>query len=61
MGPGDLVRGREDLGMGTSLSGVIIRESERTNVWGEEVHRWWWILCGGKLVEEIESRMELVE
>ena len=41
--------------------GVIVRESDRTNEWGGDLHRWWWVLCDdGRLVEEVEGNLELV-
>ena len=60
MSPGDFVRGKQGSRKGTALTGVIVRESERTNVWGEDVYQWWWILCEGKLIEELESLIELM-
>jgi len=41
--------------------GVIVRESDRSNEWGGDLHRWWWVLCDdGRLVEEVEGNLELV-
>ena len=41
--------------------GIIVRESDRTNEWGDELYRWWWVLCDdGRLVEEVEGNLELV-
>jgi hypothetical protein len=56
MKPGDLVRGK--LG---SLVGIIIKESDRSNTWGDERHQWWTVLCeGGVLVDEVETLMEVI-
>jgi len=59
--PGDLVRGKQGFFKGTPLVGIIIKESDRSNTWGDERHQWWTVLCeGGVLVDEIESLMEVI-
>jgi len=59
--PGDLVRGKQGFFKGTPLVGIIIKESDRSNTWGDERHQWWTVLCeGGALVDEIESLMEVI-
>jgi len=59
--PGDLVRGKQGSFKGTPLVGIIIKESDRSNTWGDERHQWWTVLCeGGALVDEIESLMEVI-
>ena len=61
MRPGDLVRGKQGSFKGTPLVGIIIKESDRSNTWGDERHQWWTVLCeGGALVDEIESLMEVI-
>ena len=61
MKPGDLVRGKQGSFKGTPLVGIIIKESDRSNTWGDERHQWWTVLCeGGVLVDEIESLMEVI-
>ena len=41
--------------------GVILGPSDRTNVWGDEVHRWWWIVTNdGRVVEEVEKYLGLI-
>ena len=62
---GDLVRGEMWegwVGPSRSMTGIIVRESPRSNSWGDEDHRWWVVLCeDGKLIEEVENYMELVK
>jgi hypothetical protein len=59
--PGDLVQGKQGSFKGTPLVGIIIKESDRSNTWGDERHQWWTVLCeGGVLVDEIESLMEVI-
>jgi len=59
--PGDLVRGKQGSFKGTPLVGIIIKESDRSNTWGDERHQWWTVLCeGGALVDEVESLMEVI-
>jgi hypothetical protein len=59
--PGDLVRGKQGSFKGTPLVGIIIKESDRSNTWGDERHQWWTVLCeGGVLVDEVESLMEVI-
>ena len=59
--PGDLVRGKRDFWKGTPLVGIIIKESDRSNTWGDDRHQWWTVLCeGGVVVDEIESLMEVI-
>ena len=61
MKPGDLVRGKQGSFKGTPLVGIIVKESDRSNTWGDERHQWWTVLCeGGVLVDEIESLMEVI-
>jgi hypothetical protein len=61
MKPGDLVRGREGFLRGVPLVGIIIKESDRSNTWGDEKHQWWTVLCeGGEIVDEMEKLMEAV-
>ena len=61
MKPGDLVRGKQGSFKGTPLVGIIIKESDRSNTWGDERHQWWTVLCeGGVLVDEVESLMEVI-
>lgn len=58
---GDLVRGKQGFWKGTPLIGVIIKESERCNTWGDEKYQWWTVLCeGGDVIDEMESLMEVV-
>jgi hypothetical protein len=59
--PGDLVRGKQGSFKGTPLVGIIIKESDRSNTWGDERHQWWTVLCeGGVLVDEVETMMEVI-
>ena len=59
--PGDLVRGKQGFFKGTPLVGIIIKESDRSNTWGDERHQWWTILCeGGVLVDEVEELLEVI-
>jgi hypothetical protein len=59
--PGDLVRGKQGSFKGTPLVGIIIKESDRSNTWGDDRHQWWTVLCeGGVLVDEVESLMEVI-
>lgn len=38
--------------------GIILRESRRTNRWGDRINRWWWILMSnGEITEEVETAM----
>lgn len=61
MRPGDLVRGKQGSFKGTPLVGIIIKESDRSNTWGDDRHQWWTVLCeGGVLVDEVESLMEVI-
>ncbi len=42
-----------------SMVGIIIRESPRSNWWGDEYTRWYVILGeNGKIVEEVEKYLE---
>ena len=62
MKPGDLIRGKQGFWKGTPLVGIIIKESDRSNTWGDDRHQWWTVLCeGGGVVDEIESLMEVVD
>ena len=72
MKPGDLVKGKP---YNTRFSGavitpmtgiinlgIIIRESNRTNYWGDTIHKWWWILTeNGQMIEEVENYIENVQ
>ena len=61
MKPGDLVRGKQGSFKGTPLVGIIIKESDRSNTWGDERHQWWTVLCeGGVVVDEVETMMEVI-
>jgi hypothetical protein len=41
--------------------GMIVKESDRTNEWGEEVNRWWWVfVVGVGVMEEVEKYLEEV-
>jgi hypothetical protein len=43
------------------MTGIIIKESDRSNTWGDEHHQWWTVLCeGGALVDEVETMMEVI-
>jgi len=60
--PGDLIRGKQGFWKGTPLVGIIIRESDRSNTWGDEKHQWWTVLCeGGVVVDEVETMMEVID
>ena len=62
MKPGDLIRGKQGFWKGTPLVGIIIRESDRSNTWGDDRHQWWTVLCeGGVVVDEMESLMEVID
>lgn len=62
MKPGDLIRGKQGFWKGTPLVGIIIKESDRSNTWGDDRHQWWTVLCeGGVVVDEIESLMEVID
>ena len=59
--PGDLVRNKVGGFWGVPMTGIIIKESDRSNTWGDERHQWWAVLCeGGVLVDEVESLMEVI-
>lgn len=67
MKPGDLVKGkpyntRFSGAVITPMTGIIIRESSRTNHWGDTIHKWWWILTeNGQMIEEVENYIENVQ
>ena len=62
MKPGDLIRGKQGFWKGTPLVGIIIKESDRSNTWGDEKHQWWTVLCeGGVVVDEVETMMEVID
>ena len=62
MKPGDLVVGRQEGRSGTPLTGILLYESPRTNWWGDQQHRWWFVLChDGLIVEETENYMDVVK
>jgi hypothetical protein len=61
MKPGDLIRGKQGFWKGTPLIGIIIKESDRSNTWGDKKYQWWTVLCeGGEVIDEMESLMDLV-
>lgn len=42
--------------------GIILRESRRTNRWGDRVNQWWWVLMNnGEIIEEVETALVLIE
>ena len=62
MKPGDLVllTFAGDLHWNRRM-GMIVKESDRTNEWGEEVNRWWWVfVVGVGVMEEVEKYLEEV-
>jgi hypothetical protein len=60
--PGDLVRNKVGGFWGVPMTGIIIRESDRSNTWGDEKHQWWTVLCeGGVVVDEVETMMEVID
>ena len=62
MKPGDLIRGKQGFWKGTPLVGIIIKESDRSNTWGDDRHQWWTVLCeGGVVVDEVETMMEVID
>ena len=59
--PGDLVKGLQNGRKGTVLTGIIIKESDRTNHWADETYVWWWILTSeGNLIEDVEGYFEKI-
>lgn len=43
------------------MTGIVLRESDRSNWWGDEYIRWYEILAeNGKIVEEVEKYLEEV-
>ena len=59
--PGDLVKGLQNGRKGTVLTGIIIKESDRTNHWADETYVWWWILTNeGDIIEEVEGYFEKI-
>lgn len=59
--PGDLVKGLQNGRKGTVLTGIIIKESDRTNHWADKAYVWWWILTNeGNLIEEVEGYFEKI-
>ena len=59
--PGDLVKGLQNGRKGTVLTGIIIKESDRTNHWADKAYFWWWILTNeGNLIEEVEGYFEKI-
>jgi hypothetical protein len=62
MKPGDLVRGSAQLRLVSPVLGIIVGESPRTNTWGDQVIRWWWVLTvDGRLEQEVERYMEIIQ
>lgn len=62
MKPGDLVRNKVGGFWGVPMTGIIIKESDRSNAWGDEKHQWWTVLCeGGVVVDEVETMMEVID
>lgn len=41
--------------------GIIVRESKRTNSWGDKTHRWWEVLRGNKIIHELEAYLKPIE
>ena len=60
--PGDLVKGMYKTGRnGGILTGIIIKESDRTNHSGDGIYVWWWILTNeGNLIEDVEGCFEKI-
>ena len=59
--PGDLVKGLQNGRKGTVLTGIIIKESDRTNHWADKAYVWWWILTNeGNLIEDVEGCFEKI-
>ena len=59
--PGDLVKGLQNGRKGTVLTGIIIKESDRTNHWADKAYFWWWILTNeGDIIEEVECYFEKI-
>ena len=59
--PGDLVKGLQNGRKGTVLTGIIIKESDRTNHWADKAYFWWWILTNeGNLIEDVEGCFEKI-
>lgn len=60
--PGDLIKGLYKTGHnGAILTGIIIKESDRTNHWADEAYVWWWILTSeGNLIEDVEGCFEKI-
>ena len=62
MKPGDFVVGRQEGRPGDPLVGIVLYESPRTNWWGDDANRWWYVLCeNGKVIEETENYMDVVK
>lgn len=60
--PGDLIKGLYKTGHnGAILTGIIIKESDRTNHWADETYVWWWILTNeGDIIEDVEGCFEKI-
>ena len=59
--PGDLVKGLQNGRKGTVLTGIIIKESDRTNHWADKTYVWWWILTNeGDIIEDVEGCFEKI-
>lgn len=42
--------------------GTILGHSPRTNTWGDDEHRWWWVVTNdGRVFEEVERYMEVID
>jgi hypothetical protein len=63
MKPGDLVQGTTAWGtLPFPNIGLLLKESPRTNVWGDEVYVWWYILTEeGIVVEDVGYALKLVQ
>ena len=59
--PGDIVKGLQNGRKGTVLTGIIIKESDRTNHWTDKTYVWWWILTNeGDIIEDVEGCFEKI-
>lgn len=60
--PGDLIKGLYKNGRnGAILTGIIIKESDRTNHWADKTYVWWWILTNeGDIIEDVEGCFEKI-
>jgi hypothetical protein len=60
--PGDLIKGMYKTGRNDEiLTGIIIKESDRTNHWADKIYVWWWILTSeGDIIEDVEGCFEKI-